>query len=635
MKMWLTLSLVAASIVSTVSCTSVTSKSDRDPASIAVACTPQSNSSDLAALESQAFLKLQAREKTASKDDLAQIYEAEFARLQQMVTKSGLYSAGLIDSVDPRLALVRKARGLGPQWDERFYTLSPADRPNPTDDQVQRKAGDLIRIGKTEEARKLLHALSNKKTATVELRMSARLDLLKSYRFQGSDDEFLKQLEKNRGWYAKSFDHTPGAAKQYSNFQQALIRAHTKKENFDLALKELGELKSFLLSEKQSAAGADWMIGRIQELKQQPESARISYESAMSELPSDDVTKDQVTWQLGWMNYKLRNLQRAVELWSQLPSTGSSQVLARSMFWTARAESAQGHDGNAILKKVAATFPGTFYAPLAIRDLGENVQPLSYTANDCEVGGRIVARMKRKYSVEDAQAFAQLYRAKDLPRTKIFLMDLSISKGLDSSLLLAAASLGDYQPLILGFSKLTLAEQNELFTQFPQLLFPNPYAELIAQASSANSLDPYFALSTIRQESVFAPRAQSFADARGLMQVMPQLGPKYAALTGLGSYSTEKLFEPSTNIPIGTRHLKEGFEQNDESYIRTLAAYNAGDEIATVWAKYLSKDPLEFIEEIPFSETNGYIKAILRNEIYNRALYGGKPFKYPEALLKR
>jgi hypothetical protein len=180
MKMWLTLSLVAASIVSTVSCTSVTSKSDRDPASIAVACTPQSNSSDLAALESQAFLKLQAREKTASKDDLAQIYEAEFARLQQMVTKSGLYSAGLIDSVDPRLALVRKARGLGPQWDERFYTLSPADRPNPTDDQVQRKAGDLIRIGKTEEARKLLHALSNKKTATVELRMSARLDLLKS-----------------------------------------------------------------------------------------------------------------------------------------------------------------------------------------------------------------------------------------------------------------------------------------------------------------------------------------------------------------------------------------------------------------------------------------------------------------------
>jgi soluble lytic murein transglycosylase len=140
-------------------------------------------------------------------------------------------------------------------------------------------------------------------------------------------------------------------------------------------------------------------------------------------------------------------------------------------------------------------------------------------------------------------------------------------------------------------------------------------------------------LSTIRQESVFAPRAQSFADARGLMQVMPQLGPKYAV--GIENYSTERLFEPAVNIPIGVRHLKEGFEQNGESYILTLAAYNAGDEIAAVWSKHLSKDALEFIEEIPFSETNGYVKAILRNEIYNRALYGSGAFAYPPELLKR
>jgi soluble lytic murein transglycosylase len=639
MKIWLMGALIAASIFSTISCTSLSTKSDRDPASIAEACSDQTASIDPAKLKSQVFFQLQELERAASKDELPQIYEEQFNRLQQMVTKSRLYSVGLTESIDPRLAVVNKARALSPsaEWDERFFTLSPADRVNPRDEQIQRKAGDMIRLGRTAEARRLLRALSNKKSASVELRMSARLDLLKSYRYQGSDDEFLKRLERDKSWYAKTFDHTPGAAKQDSNFQQALIRSHIKKENFDLAFKELGELKAFLIKENQSSAGADWLAGRLYTLLGQLEKARDSYELALKALPSDDVTKDQVTWRLGWMNYKLKNYARAIELWAELPTdAGSAQVLARNMYWTARATTAvQGDSGKALFRRLAVTFPGTFYAPLSLKELGEQIQPLSFTANECEVAGRIVARMKRKYPAEDAQAFAQLYRQRDLPRAKLFLMDLSISRGLDSSLLLAAAALGDYQPLIIGFSRLTLAEQNEIFSEFPQLLYPNPYPEQIVQAATANNLDPYFPLSTIRQESVFAPRARSFADARGLMQVMPQLGPKYAALTGLQNYSTEKLFEPSTNIPIGTRHLKEGFEQNGESRILTLAAYNAGDEIARVWAKRLSKDPLEFVEEIPFSETNGYVKAILRNEIYNRALYGGEAFSYPQELLKR
>gem|GEM_PF-6199083 len=552
-----------------------------------------------------------------------------------MVTKSGLYSSGLTDSVDPRLVLIRRARGSSPVWNERYYTLIPSDRPSPTDEQVQGKAGDLIRLGRVQEARRLLTQLSLRKTAPADLRMSARLDLLRSYRFQGSDDQFLEQLEKNRGWYQRIFDHTPAATKQYSNFKQALIRGHVKKEKFDQALQEINELRLFLGREKSSQAGADWMQGRLYELLAQPEKAREAYEATLKELPSDDVSKDQAIWQLGWMNFKLHRFQTAIELWAQLSPTGPAQVLARNLYWTARATAAQGQDAHALFEKLNLSYPGTFYAPLAQKELNLRIEPLPFVKNECEVAGRVVARMKRKYSAEDAQAFAQLYRQKDLPRAKIFLMDLSLSRGFDSSLLLAAATLGDYQPLILGFSRLPLAEQNELFREFPQLLYPNPYSSLIAEAASTNQLDPYFPLSTIRQESVFAPRAQSFADARGLMQVMPQLGTKYSDEIGLENYSTERLFEPAVNIPIGTRHLKEGFEQNHESYILTLASYNAGDEIAQVWAKHLSKDPLEFIEEIPFNETNGYVKAILRNEIYNRALYGQKAFDYPSELLRR
>jgi soluble lytic murein transglycosylase-like protein len=641
-----------ASILSTLSCTSLSTHSDRDPASIAEACRVDAPAIDPTRLASQILYQLQEKEKAARGTDLLLIYEQEFLRLQQMIFKSRLYSTGLSEESDPRLAIAEKALALTktdktlnssqPIWIERIYILEPSRRISPTDDQIQSKAAALIRKSQTPAARTLLMALSEKVSAPLETRLSARLDLLKSNRFQGSDDEFLKQLELNRNWYAKVFsaEAQPSALaiKQYSLFFQALIRGHMKKEKFDLAEIEISALKKFLITEKQSAGGADWLSGRLRELRGEINEAKQSYAAAVRELPSDDVSVEQLDWQLGWLNYKAGNYDRAIELWNSLPMTSSAQVLARNLYWTSRAVASQGNQGKAadLNRRLRQMHPATFYAALASRDLGEKIPTLKIEKSECVLAGRVLARMKRKYSADDVAAFAALYRQRDLPRAKQVLMDLSLAQGLDSSLYLAAAVMGDYQPLLLGFPKLTLSEQNELYEQFPQLLFPNPFPDLILEATKANGLDPYFPLSTIRQESVFAPYAVSFADARGLMQVMPQIGEAYAKTLHLEGYSKEKLFEPSTNIPIGTRHLKEGLVANHGSYILTLAAYNAGDEIAGVWDRHLSKDPLEFIEDVPFNETNGYIKAILRNQINNQALYGeGLAFEFPQALLKR
>lgn len=638
--------IAALPTVLALSCTSLNQTGLRDPASVAEACNASGETVDLTSLPSQVLFKLQSRETSARGAERLAIYDQEFQRLDQMIKQSKVYSTGLSEAPDPRLVIIQKALIAGGDrnlWAERLYTRDPSQRPNPTDDQVQAVAAALINKNKIEQARLMLATISTKTSAPLEIRLSARLDLMRSYRYQGSDDEFLRQLEANRQWFTETFysqnPRTPKAVAAYSSFLQALIRGHEKKEKFDDAAAEIGELKLFLSREHASPASADWMMGRLDELLGKSADALAAYRATLADLPSDDITKDQTLWEIGWMNYKLRHDQDAIAAWSQLSTQVPAQVLARNAFWIARAQAAGGDSrrATASYRKLIEAYPGTYYAPLAQRELHENIRPLERIANPCEQAARVISLMQRKYSREEVAGFVMLYRQKDFSRTQQFLMDLALVHGVDSTLSLAAAIAGDYQPLTINMQKIPLSEQNWIFKNFAELLFPNPFPTIINEQAGKQDVDPFLILSLIRQESIFAPLSLSYADARGLMQVMPQLGDEYVASHAtIAGYEKHRLYEPAINVEIGTFDLKRSYLRNDGSVVRTLAAYNAGDEIQAVWHRHLSQDALEWVEEIPFQETNGYVKAIVRNEIYNRALYGDrKPFAFPEFLLKR
>jgi soluble lytic murein transglycosylase len=153
------------------------------------------------------------------------------------------------------------------------------------------------------------------------------------------------------------------------------------------------------------------------------------------------------------------------------------------------------------------------------------------------------------------------------------------------------------------------------------ILFPKAWWETIKTESARNNLDPYFVASLIRQESEFNPSAISYANAYGLMQLLPSTGKQMAREEGLTHFQTFQLLDPETNIRLGTRYLREMLDNVGGVPEYAMAAYNAGDGRVADWkaaGPYSGID--EFVESIPFTQTREYVEAILRNEETYRAI---------------
>ncbi len=159
--------------------------------------------------------------------------------------------------------------------------------------------------------------------------------------------------------------------------------------------------------------------------------------------------------------------------------------------------------------------------------------------------------------------------------------------------------------------------------KFWKLAFPLPYRTALESNSRARGLDPYIVAALIRQESEFNPKAISRAKAYGLTQVLPSTGRQLSRRVGMPRFSPAMLFEPDINLKLGTYYLKSLLDKHEGKWEETLAAYNAGKSRSDEWATWASyREPAEFIETVPFTETRNYIQIVLRNAHVYRRLYG-------------
>jgi soluble lytic murein transglycosylase len=154
-----------------------------------------------------------------------------------------------------------------------------------------------------------------------------------------------------------------------------------------------------------------------------------------------------------------------------------------------------------------------------------------------------------------------------------------------------------------------------------RLLYPLGFpAALRAEAARAGVEGPLVAALT-RQESLFDPEATSSAGARGLMQVMPDVGKRVAAGLGYPEWDAVLLYQADANLEIGSTHLRALLEMQGR-VVEVLAAYNAGAHRVVRWkTRSGSEDPELLTERIPFVETRDYVRIVQRNRNLYQALY--------------
>lgn len=177
--------------------------------------------------------------------------------------------------------------------------------------------------------------------------------------------------------------------------------------------------------------------------------------------------------------------------------------------------------------------------------------------------------------------------------------------------------------------------------EFLKLGFPEAYTDLYKQEARRYGVDIVILRSLTRQESAFNVRAVSSSNALGLMQMIPPTAQEVAKKLNLKIDLPADMFRPEINIPMGSFYVSQMLGQFDGNLAYALAAYNAGPYRFKLWLA--SRNDISegeiWYDELPWSETSFYVKAILRNILLYRLVSDGsfalKPVLWQDLIEKK
>jgi soluble lytic murein transglycosylase len=161
----------------------------------------------------------------------------------------------------------------------------------------------------------------------------------------------------------------------------------------------------------------------------------------------------------------------------------------------------------------------------------------------------------------------------------------------------------------------------------------NPYDPMIASVARDDGVDPFLIRALIWRESRFDPLTHgTAADEHGLMQVTPEVGQMWAKENKIENFTDDNLYDPETNIRVGTWYLNRAIKQwskTDDPVTFALAQYNAGRSNALKWVDPVA--PLShtaFLDRITFPSTHLYVEKILeKRDEYREAFANNRWYK--------
>jgi peptidoglycan lytic transglycosylase len=514
----------------------------------------------------------------------------EAGQVQGDLSKLGAASQAQPVSIDVRrtradlLAKGKQFSEAATDYRSLMNDVGSGERPT-----IQIQLAEALRhAGQNRDAKRILESMPS---STPEINSERLFNLGEIARAANDDDAFLRVVDQLRQNYPTS-----------PSLEQALLSAgniYLLRHNYDQAIDSYRELQQRF-----------------------PNGGRASY----------------AHWKVAWLSFRQgRNDEAKKAFEDQIALYPTSAEIPASLYWRARLaeEDNDPTTARAFYQKLSLRYRNYYYGELArqrLAKLKSAGEPAHYALLD-----RVPPVNASDKITADPVPTDNLRVQKAELLANGSLLDLAARE------LRAAAEeeKGDWMPAELArlyedagrydaaIETLKHAAPNYFAVDLPSLprsywegLFPRPYWVDLKRFSSANALDPFLVASLIRQESAFNPSAVSRANAVGLMQLLPKVGRGVAKQQRLKRFSTQQLFTPSINLQLGTRYFRSMVDRFG-SFEYALAAYNAGVDRVQDWqgqGKY--RDPAEFVESIPFTETREYVQNILRNTNVYRQLYG-------------
>jgi len=331
------------------------------------------------------------------------------------------------------------------------------------------------------------------------------------------------------------------------------------------------------------------------------ESRKRGEDLFISDFPGHEHAT-RILWDRGWDNWMKGNVPKALQWWDKAMEHSSDTWEARLLFWRSMAmeKTSRDEEASKLLDRLVTRHPLSIYS---LRAFPNGTKPIR---------DEIPEKLSSDKSLLEEWGF--------IPYARI-----RLSRSQEPSELFRAARLADWSGDFLAAFRIgsslygNITGGEYLPRKGLELLYPRPYLRKVELLGEKFSVEPYLIWSIMRQESAFDPDATSYVGASGLMQLMPATAEDEAKVLGLGEYD---LYDPHTNISLGTCHISRLLR----SFLRidwAVAAYNAGSGSVRRWLRTRSELPFEeWMEEIPYEETAGYVNRVFANLKMYRLIYG-------------
>lgn len=413
-------------------------------------------------------------------------------------------------------------------------------------------------------------------------------------------------------------DDDNGARRLYLLMELARDRDDTEDQQRIVDLMETRFPRSQWLAEALFSSGNMYLLKR-----DYPHA--VQYYKYLADHFPDSKNAAAAHWRAGWLSYRQRLYSDAASLFEeQIRLYPSATDTVAAMYWRGRLYETVDHKpalAAANYRAIARTYQHFFYAQMSrarLSQMGESAVVPSQADN---IRLMPVPKLVDTFPADSPQ----LAKARLLANAGLneYIAD-EIAADPDSESWSALAEAQIYASYGETFRAMRALKRalpyaasapiDSIPLAYWRILFPEPYWDTIKEESAKNNLDPYLVASLIRQESEFNPSVISYANAWGLMQLLPSVGRQLAREEGMTHFQTFQLLDPETNIKLGTRYLRQMLDHLGGVTEYALAAYNAGESRVTDWQSagpYQGMD--EFVESIPFTQTREYVQAILRN----------------------
>ncbi|HYX31020.1 MAG TPA: transglycosylase SLT domain-containing protein [Pyrinomonadaceae bacterium] len=152
--------------------------------------------------------------------------------------------------------------------------------------------------------------------------------------------------------------------------------------------------------------------------------------------------------------------------------------------------------------------------------------------------------------------------------------------------------------------------------------YPAPFRFQVLSESKKRALDPRLVLAIMKQESQFKPNAKSPSAARGLLQLTIDAAQKYGPRAGFKQVTDDSLYQPGTNIALGTEYIAELSRMFAGLAEAIAASYNGGEDNVARWlGRSNQSDAGVFTAEVGFTESKNYVFKVMSFYRAYRQLY--------------